>query len=509
VPWSSVRDTGGVSERAVGRYELHEVLGSGGFATVYRATDPRLDAIVAVKLLAENWSHHPEVRRRFRNEAVLLRRVQSDGAVAGIVEVFDIDESAEGQPFFVMGYADRGTLADRIDGRLWSVDDVAPVVDSLATTVGALHEAGVIHRDLKPSNLLIRSDRLATEGTDAGLLGRGERLVVGDLGLAKDLTDDSSTLSLAGGTARYMAPEQVDPGRVVTPAADVYAASCVVTELIFGRDALATRATPSADHAANPVWSVVQRGLADDPDQRFESMKKWREALHESFAIVAAADITAVSAQPASDPVPAQPLAPAPPLVPAPPLASDPEPARARTPLLVAGAACLLALVAVIAVVVTGGDDSSIIGPDTIEVGEVVRYRSETEPGESVRWIDSNNIEIGDADLQVQALLPGLLTFELVVDGDVESKTVRVEESALGPSIDGPGELEVGEAGRFSAETQPGDGSFYWIDPSGTRVDGGDLEVTPTSAGRLTISLVAVGADGVERGTVRMVEAGS
>ncbi|MDQ3461841.1 MAG: serine/threonine protein kinase, partial [Actinomycetota bacterium] len=99
--------------RRLGRYELHDVLGTGGFATVYRATDPSLDAVVAVKVLADNWSRDPDVRRRFRAEAVLLRRVQAGGAVHGLVEVHDIDEDDAGQPFFVMGYADRGTLATR------------------------------------------------------------------------------------------------------------------------------------------------------------------------------------------------------------------------------------------------------------------------------------------------------------------------------------------------------------------------------------------------------------
>ena len=99
-----------------GRYEVIEAIGAGGFATVYRANDPNLDTTVAVKVLAENRAFDPEIWRRFRNEAVLLRRVQSEGNVPGIVEVFDIDETEDGRPFFVMGYADGGTLADRAGG---------------------------------------------------------------------------------------------------------------------------------------------------------------------------------------------------------------------------------------------------------------------------------------------------------------------------------------------------------------------------------------------------------
>lgn len=73
-----------------GRYELHEVLGAGAFATVYRGVDPRLDAPVAVKLLADNWSQDVDVRRRFRAEAVLLRKVQAEAEVPVLIDVFDI-----------------------------------------------------------------------------------------------------------------------------------------------------------------------------------------------------------------------------------------------------------------------------------------------------------------------------------------------------------------------------------------------------------------------------------
>ncbi len=131
----------------LGRYELGDVLGTGGFATVYRATDPSLQAAVAVKVLADNWSRDPDARRRFRAEAVLLRRAQSAGSVRGLVEVYDIDEDDGGQPYFVMAYADRGTLANRARGGRWTGADVVAVIDALAETVGALHENDIVHRD--------------------------------------------------------------------------------------------------------------------------------------------------------------------------------------------------------------------------------------------------------------------------------------------------------------------------------------------------------------------------
>lgn len=233
----------------LGRYELLDVLGTGGFATVYRATDPSLQAVVAVKVLADNWSRDPDARRRFRAEAVLLRRAQSAGSVQGLVEVYDIDEDDAGQPYFVMTYADRVTLAERARGGRWSGADVLAVVDALAETVGALHENDIVHRDLKPTNVLIRSDgRAATR--PGRLVLPDEGLLVADLGLARDLRRETTSLSFAGGTRSYMAPEQHPGGGPVDRRADVYAASAVVAGLLDPGNEPAGRAPgPAAGRA--------------------------------------------------------------------------------------------------------------------------------------------------------------------------------------------------------------------------------------------------------------------
>jgi hypothetical protein len=84
---------------------------------VYRATDPSLEAVVAVEVLADNWSRDPEVRRRFRAEAVLLRRVQAGGSIQVLVEVHDIDEDDSGQPsLLVTGVMRAGPRKIQIGG---------------------------------------------------------------------------------------------------------------------------------------------------------------------------------------------------------------------------------------------------------------------------------------------------------------------------------------------------------------------------------------------------------
>ena len=103
--------TGVTTPAAIGRLRIERQLGAGGFATVWLARDPDLDSPVAVKILAENFAAHADIRRRFIDEARLLRRVDSDH----LVRVYDVGELPDGRPFFVMTYADCGNLAEPPD----------------------------------------------------------------------------------------------------------------------------------------------------------------------------------------------------------------------------------------------------------------------------------------------------------------------------------------------------------------------------------------------------------
>ncbi len=197
--------------KQIGRYHLDGVQGFGAFAMVWRGFDSELDIPVAVKILAENWSHHADVRERFLAEARLLRRIDSPR----VIRVYDIG-THEDRPYFVMDYIAGGTVADRIKSPVPVEHALRLAVDS-ARAVSVLHDAGVLHRDIKPSNLLVGDD---------------ERVLVADLGSAKRLAE-ASGVTVTTGTPAYMAPEQAR-GEPVDARSDVYALGAVTYELLSG-----------------------------------------------------------------------------------------------------------------------------------------------------------------------------------------------------------------------------------------------------------------------------------
>src|SRR3954469_6941095 len=130
----------------IGRYRVERRLGSGAFATVWLAEDDVLESWVAIKVLADNWTHHPDVRARFEQEAQILRRADSER----LVRVHDVGELPDGRPYQVMSYAAGGTLAERIAAGPTSVRVALRTAAAIARAATDLHDAGVLHRDLKP-----------------------------------------------------------------------------------------------------------------------------------------------------------------------------------------------------------------------------------------------------------------------------------------------------------------------------------------------------------------------
>ncbi|ADJ49866.1 serine/threonine protein kinase [Amycolatopsis mediterranei S699] len=236
----------------VGRYRIIDFLGCGGFADVYLAHDDELDAPVAIKILSDKWHENFDVRLRFLDEARLLRKIDSDR----VVRVYDIGELPGERPYFVMTFADRGTLAERLSSGPVSWQEGVTIAIDICEGLHELHERGVLHRDLKPSNVLF-SDR-----------NGDEKVLLGDLGLAKRLAD-ASMITFACGTPGYMAPEQGPHGGPLGKHTDVYGAGAVLYRSITGRH-VGTGADPGfPDDVPGELRQVIGRALQTDPDRRY------------------------------------------------------------------------------------------------------------------------------------------------------------------------------------------------------------------------------------------------
>ncbi|MBW8862485.1 MAG: protein kinase [Acidobacteria bacterium] len=249
---------------------------------VYRARDLRLDREVAIKVMAEHVAADPEMRRRFETEAKAVAALSHPG-ILSIYELIMV----EGIPVAVMELLEGETLRQRLSRGAIEWREAIRIGSAVAEGLAAAHAKGVVHRDLKPENVFL---------TSAGLVK------ILDFGLALQRLDPvSATATIARtaqgvilGTFGYMSPEQV-LGERVDGRSDVFAAGCVLYEMLTGR-ALFTGATPQEiiaslmhdrgseigdfDPAApSELRAVVARAIARDPARRFQSAEDLAMAL--------------------------------------------------------------------------------------------------------------------------------------------------------------------------------------------------------------------------------------
>jgi len=224
LPSSGQGNTGRTDEPLVGqlldgRYRVESRIARGGMATVYAATDMRLERLVALKVMHPSFAEDPEFVGRFVREARSAARLSDPHVVA----VFDQGETASGVVYLVMEFVDGRTLRDiiREQGRL-TPSQALTILEPVAEALAAAHRAGLIHRDIKPENVLV---------DDRG------RVKVADFGLARAVTPSTTSAATQGlliGTVAYLSPEQVESGSA-TARSDVYGAGVLLFELVTGR----------------------------------------------------------------------------------------------------------------------------------------------------------------------------------------------------------------------------------------------------------------------------------
>jgi serine/threonine-protein kinase len=206
------------------RYRIRGRVARGGMATVYTATDERLERTVALKIIHPTQPRDPRFLQRFTDEAKTIARLTHPNVVA----VYD-QGVHEGLPYLIMEYVRGRTLREMLtDRRRLGPQESLAILEQVLAAVAAAHRAGLVHRDIKPENVLI------AEAPGGGSL-LDAVVKVADFGLARAVeasADDNGGQLLA--TVAYVAPELVTDGRA-DPRTDVYSAGIVLFEMLTGR----------------------------------------------------------------------------------------------------------------------------------------------------------------------------------------------------------------------------------------------------------------------------------
>ncbi len=202
-----------------GRYQIEEVLGQGGMATVYAARHRLVDRPCAVKVMSPQYTRNEVIRERFRREAKAAQKL----AHPNIIEIFDQGETPDGYVYLVMELLRGETLADVLEHGKVPLERGLPIMIQIARALARAHDLEVIHRDLKPENIFLA--RLESGADQVKLL---------DFGIARSMQD--SRLTGAGevfGTPQYMAPERITSIEA-GPAADLYSLGVIIYEMVTG-----------------------------------------------------------------------------------------------------------------------------------------------------------------------------------------------------------------------------------------------------------------------------------
>ena len=257
-----------IGKKLDGRYEITELIGVGGMADVYKATDLAENKVIAVKILKREYAGSEEFLRRFRNESKMIASLSHPN----VVKVHDVEFSDKLQ-FIVMEYIDGITLKEYIEneGVLTWKDSVHFIIQVLRALQHA-HDKGVVHRDIKPQNIM-----LFTDGT----------IKVMDFGIAKSALEQACTATdQTIGTVHYISPEQAR-GDKTDEKSDIYSVGVMFYEMLTGQKpfdsdkpvtvaVMQMKNTPKRPRAVNPnipagLEEIILRAMEKDPENRYQT----------------------------------------------------------------------------------------------------------------------------------------------------------------------------------------------------------------------------------------------
>ncbi len=258
----------------LGPYQILEQIGLGGMATVYKAYQPGMNRIVALKVLPEHYAHDPRFVKRFEREAQVVAKLEH----SNIIPIYDYG-SHNNITYLAMRYLQAGTVKDILAHGALPLADVAKLLSDISSALDYAHSQGIIHRDVKPSNILVDKQGNA---------------YLTDFGIAKVLEGTADfTGSSVLGTPAYMAPEQT-LGKPGTAQSDIYSLGVMLYEMVVGKPPFEAD-TPMAialmhvheplplprrikDDIPEAVELIILKVLAKNPKDRFQTANELARA---------------------------------------------------------------------------------------------------------------------------------------------------------------------------------------------------------------------------------------
>ena len=267
----------------LGPYQVVAPLGSGGMGEVYRARDTRLDRTVALKVLSPDLAADPSFRSRFEREARAISALNHPHICA----LHDIGQQ-DGVDYLVLEHLEGQTLEDKLstEGTGLKLAEALRVAAEIADALDAAHRHGIVHRDLKPGNIMLTPG--GTKLLDFGLAKQPAGAGAAGLSMLATQPATGTAQGTIVGTLQYMAPEQIQ-GRDSDARTDLFALGALIYEMVTGRRAFAGETQASvmakilevdpppmsslAVVSPSALDRVVQRCLAKDPDDRWQSAR--------------------------------------------------------------------------------------------------------------------------------------------------------------------------------------------------------------------------------------------
>ena len=257
-----------IGKRLDGRYEIHELIGVGGMANVYRCTDTLDDREGAIKILKDEYLNNEELIRRFKNESKAIAMLSHQN----IVKVYDVSFGDMIQ-YIVMEYIDGITLKEYIDQQgIIEWKDALHLTTQVLKALQHAHECGIVHRDIKPQNIMLLQDG---------------SIKVTDFGIARFSDKATRTMTeQAIGSVHYIAPEQAK-GDVTDGKTDIYSVGVMLYEMLTGRlpfdgesavsvALMQLQSTPKRPREINPgipigLEQITMRAMQKQPEDRYAS----------------------------------------------------------------------------------------------------------------------------------------------------------------------------------------------------------------------------------------------